>query len=94
MSQRAKRGSKKSQNRIDHMSVSTGGWTARQSTAGKDSEVNVEPKKEEAPRRGLAKASPAFKAVKAKLLPSKDDEKKVIASNTIEKKTKEKDLDD
>jgi hypothetical protein len=83
MNQRLKRNSKK--NRMDQITVATGGWTARQSTQGKADEVNVEPVKKQE-NRGLAKASPAFKAIKPKKLPSVDDQKKSIAENTLEKK--------
>jgi len=91
MNQRAKRGSKK--NRTDHIAVATGGWTARQSTNAKvPDEVNVEPAKvTEKPsllRRGLAKASPVFKKIEAKELPSVDDQKKALAENAIKSKAK------
>jgi len=87
MNQRLSRNSKKNNN-MDFVSLNAGGHVTRH-IPNEDPQVQVPQKttgdiKPES-RPGTAKASPNFKPIaKTTPPPSKEDEKKVIASNTVE----------
>ena len=86
MNQRSKRA--RDRKRESFVSMATGSHnTLRRTTGDMKGIVQLPPAKATAPKRdGLAKASPAFKAIKASELTSKAEEKKALAENAVEQK--------
>ena len=93
MNQRSKRA--RDRKRESFVSMATGGHnTLRETTGSMKGIVQLPPAKatDKSKREGLAKASPAFKAVKPVDIPSAEDQQKALAENDVAKAV-EKELD-
>ena len=88
MNQRVRRSSKK-KNRIDFVSMATGGHNTLRGTDGKG-EVQVPKPTEKPKKKGLAKGSPFFKRLKKTEVPSALDQGKALAKNEIKDKEDKK----